>query len=386
MNICLVSNLFPPIVQGEADVYVGELARALAGDHRVVVVTTEPGGHLQSHRESTSEGVIVYRLAPFFRALDLYHPQVAATVSEILKRERPDLVHVHRWKGLSLAAVLSGVPSSAPHIPVAMTLHDNELLSPHAVIRNFNRGLVNRVGLVISPSHYVLDQHLQRGFFRQATQEILPYGFQGNPPPQPSPTRAGDLASVRKATFDVLFVGPVQSQTGIEVLVRAFRALPDPSLRLHVAGTGPSFDACKALAHADDRIRLYGPVGNELRRALIGNADCMVVPSLWPDNYPVSIHEAFESGAVVIASRIGGIPEMVSDGVNGLLVEPGDESGIAAAIQRLRLSPELLAKLRASALDTARLYDMRFHVARVIDAYQRLLVTDRVRPFDQRAA
>jgi len=83
------------------------------------------------------------------------------------------------------------------------------------------------------------------------------------------------------------------------------------SRRLHVAGTGPSFDACKALAHADDRIRLYGPVGNELRHALIGNADCMVVPSLRPDNNPVSIQDAFQSGPVVIASRIGGIPEMV---------------------------------------------------------------------------
>jgi glycosyltransferase involved in cell wall biosynthesis len=77
---------------------------------------------------------------------------------------------------------------------------------------------------------------------------------------------------------------------------------------------------------------------------------------------------------------------MVRDGVNGLLVEPGNEQGIAAAIQQLQSSPELAAKLRASAKETARLYDMRFHVGHVTDAYQRLLVTDRIRPFDQRAA
>ena len=140
------------------------------------------------------------------------------------------------------------------------------------------------------------------------------------------------------------------------------------------------------VAQADDRIRFYGEVGTELPRTLIENADCMVVPSLRPDNYPVSIQEAFQAGAVVIASRIGGIPEMVQDGINGLLVEAGDESGIADAIERLRRSPELAAKLRASALETARLYDMRFHVAHLTDAYQRLLVTDRLRPFDQRAA
>jgi glycosyltransferase involved in cell wall biosynthesis len=175
VNICLVSNLFPPNVQGEPEVYVGELARALAVEHRVVVVTTEAGAHLEPRREITPEGVIVYRLAPFFRVFDLYHPQVATSMSGIIKRERPDLVHVHNWMGLSLAAVLSSIPTSAPHIPVAMTLHDSRLLSGW-FLSTINRGLVNRVGLVIGPSHDVLDKHLQRGFFRRATQQVLPYG------------------------------------------------------------------------------------------------------------------------------------------------------------------------------------------------------------------
>jgi glycosyltransferase involved in cell wall biosynthesis len=287
--------------------------------------------------------------------------------------------------GLSLAAVLSSIPTNAPHTPVAMTLHDDSLLSAHPIIRKLNRSLVNRIGLVISPTHYVLNHHLQLGFFRQATQQILPYGLEPLQAQLPSPSGGGQGGGL-KPTFDILFMGRVQRNAGIEVLVRAFRGLPDPSLRLHVAGTGPSLDACKALAQADDRIRFYGPVGSELRGTLIENADCTVVPSLWPDNYPMSIEEAFQSGPVVIASRIGGIPEMVRDGVNGLLVEPGHEAGIAAAIERLRTSPELAATLRASARETARLYDMRFHVAHLIEAYQRLLASDRVRPFDRRAA
>ena len=387
MKICLVSNLYPPLVQGGAEIYVGRVARALAGEHKVVVVTTDPGFHWAPRREITSDGVIVYRLAPFFRAFGLYHPQVAATMSDIIKRERPDLVHVHNWMGLSLAAILSSIPTNAPHTPVAMTLHDDGLLSGW-FLGTLNRGLTSRIGLVISPSHYLLDRHLQRGFFSQATQQILPYGLALSPSPlveSPS-TSGGGQGGGLKLTFDVLYVGRVEQHREIEVLVRAFRALPDPSLRLHLVDTGPSLEACKLVAQADDRIRFYGEVGSELPRTLIENADCIVVPSLRPDNYPVSIQEAFQAGPVVIASRIGGIPEMVQDGINGLLVEAGDESGIADAIERLRRSPELAAKLRASALETARLYDMRFHVAHLIDAYQRLLVTDRLRPFDQRAA
>jgi len=384
VRICLVSNPYPPLGEGGVELYVRGLATALGDQHHVVVVTMEPGAHLQPRREITSEGVVVYRLAPFFRAFDLYHPQVAMIMSDIIKHERPDVVHVHNWKGLSLAAVLSSVPSSAPHIPIAMTLHDEGLLSGR-FLSNLNRRLVKRAGLVISPSRYLLDQHLQRGFFRQAMQQILPNGIEGNPPPQPSPsgrTQGGSL----KPTFDILYMGRVHSSDGPDFLIRAFRRLADPSLRLHIAGAGPALEFCRSLANGDPRIRLYGFVEGAERIRLLSTADCVVLPSLWPENAPVTIQEAFQFGPVVIASRIGGIPEMVRDGVNGLLVEPGDEAGIGAAIERLRSSPELAASLRASASETARLYDMRFHVAHLVDAYQRLLATDRVGPFDQRAA
>jgi glycosyltransferase involved in cell wall biosynthesis len=411
MKICLVSNLYPPLVQGGAEIYVGRLARALAVDHQVVVVTTEPGLRLAPRREVTAEGIIVYRLAPLnvahltrlphqllaqaaFRAVDLYHPQVAIAMGDILRRERPDVVHLHNWVGISLAATLA----AAGRIPTAITLHDYGLICAYASIRHpdghscrpdltcraladINRSLVKRIKLAISPSHYVLDQHLRRGFFRTATQQVLPYGLE----PLPSPSGGGQGGGA-KATFDVLFLGRVQSYKGIEVLVRAFRRLADRSLRLHVAGAGPSLAACQALAAGDDRIRFYGFISGEIRRSLIDTADAMVLPSLWPDNYPVSIQEAFQSGPVVIASRVGGIPEMVRDGVNGLLTAPGDEGAIASAIERLSRSPQLVAQLRASALETVRLYDMGYHVAHLSAAYHRLLTAERTRPFEQRAA
>lgn len=414
MKICLVSNLYPPLVQGGADIYVGRLARALAAEHQVVVVTSEPGFHPAPRREVSTDGIVVYRLAPLnvghltrlphhllpqaaFRAIEFYHPQVAGTVSEIIRRERPDVVHLHNWVGLSLAALLSSVPSSAPHIPVAMTLHDYSLCCIHADLRHpdgrgcdprlpcralsvVNRHLTGRVGLAISPSAYALERHQARGFFRRADRQVIPNGLEPLPSTSPSPP-AG-----LKPTFDILYMSRVQGDKGPDVLIRAFRRLTNPGLRLHIAGAGLALEACRSLAAGDPRIRFYGFVEGAQRVRLLSTADCVVVPSLWPENAPLTIPEAFQFGPVVIASRIGGIPEMVRDGVNGLLVEPGDEAGIAAAIERLRQSPELLAKLRASALETARLYDMRFHVAHLIDAYQRLLVTDRVRPFDQRAA
>jgi glycosyltransferase involved in cell wall biosynthesis len=88
----------------------------------------------------------------------------------------------------------------------------------------------------------------------------------------------------------------------------------------------------------------------------------------------------------VIASAIGGIPEMVRDGVNGLLVEPGDEGAIARSIEKLQLSPELVSRLRAEAFRTAKLYDMAFHTAHLTQAYRRLIATNRVSPLTRKAA
>ena len=77
---------------------------------------------------------------------------------------------------------------------------------------------------------------------------------------------------------------------------------------------------------------------------------------------------------------------MVRDGVNGLLVDPGDEGAIARAIETLQRNPGLASRLRAEAGKTARLYDMAFHTAQLTGAYRRLIATNRVSPLTRKAA
>ena len=279
MKIALIDNRIPDSQADGASVYVAQLGPALAQEHRVSILNLAPG-----------------------------LPSLVPAVQRIRRMvidDRPDIVHLNNVSGPTLAAVLWGLDGRAP---VAMSLHDYRLIEGW---RGLNRSLTRSVGLVISPSNYVLGRHLRFDFFSPSIKLVLPYGIDEVPA-----ALAGQ-----------------QSPPG--------------------EGLGGGY---------------------------------FIFRSTWPEPFPVAIQEAFRSGNVVIASRVGGIPEMIRDGVNGLLVEPGDEAGIAAAVERLQKSPELAARLRASALETARLYDMRFYIARLTDAYRELLTAQRVGELDRPAA
>ena len=105
-------------------------------------------------------------------------------------------------------------------------------------------------------------------------------------------------------------------------------------------------------AAADDpRIRFVGYVTGEAKQALLASAHHLLIPSLWYENAPVAVIEAAAYGLGVIASRIGGLPELVREGRTGLLFEPGDAAGLAAIMHGLLdgrlVLPDLAEESRA---------------------------------------
>ncbi|MDF2805121.1 MAG: cotSA 2 [Cellulosimicrobium sp.] len=143
--------------------------------------------------------------------------------------------------------------------------------------------------------------------------------------------------------LDVVFVGRVIPDKGADVLVDAVVRLGRPDVRLLVVGsagfapTSPLTPYERSLreraAGAGDRIRFRRFVPREQVAEVLESADVAVVPSRWPDPCPLTVLEGMAAGAAVVASRIGGIPEMVGDG--GLLVAPGDVTDLAEALDGL---------------------------------------------------
>ena len=166
------------------------------------------------------------------------------------------------------------------------------------------------------------------------------------------------------------YIGRCDEVKGVDVLVRAVKQLP-AHLPVHVAFYGPYWDtpyARRLLGEmaGDDRFTRPEVVPNARIPAVLAEADICVVPSIWLETGPLVVLEAFEAGVPVVGSRLGGIAELVRDGVDGLLFSPGDVLGLAAAVRQLVEQPSRLASLRAGlrrprtmgdlALETATVY------------------------------
>jgi len=141
------------------------------------------------------------------------------------------------------------------------------------------------------------------------------------------------------------FVGTLVWHKGVHVLVEAARRLPQSRFELVVYGdleTFPDYTAALKRLGKGCSIRFMGGFKREEAAAVYQDLDTLVVPSLWPENSPLVIHEAYQAGIPVVGARVGGIPGLVDHDRNGLLYDAFDADALAAALMRLIEEPQLL--------------------------------------------
>lgn len=146
------------------------------------------------------------------------------------------------------------------------------------------------------------------------------------------------------------FVGTLVAHKGPHVLLEAVRKLPAASFELLIFGseaTFPDYTARLRTLALGLPVRFLGGFAPDHAREVYAQFDVLVVPSLWLENSPLVIHEAFLAGRPVIGARIGGIADLVVDGVNGLLYEPRSADDLARALRSLLDHPPRVAELAA---------------------------------------
>ncbi len=204
------------------------------------------------------------------------------------------------------------------------------------------RQVANHVTHFLAPSHHFRDRFIAFGIPPDRITHA-PYGFDHRPFRQVPRTESAHLR--------LGFLGSLMVSKAPHLLLEAFRGLePDTAtvdlFGAHVGYHGDdSYRASLAPLLDQTGVRLHGPVPHDQIPGTLASLDVLVVPSVWPENSPLVIHEAFLAGLPVVASRIGGIPELVNDGVNGLLFRPGDAEDLGRALARLAREPDLLPTL-----------------------------------------
>jgi glycosyltransferase involved in cell wall biosynthesis len=206
-------------------------------------------------------------------------------------------------------------------------------------LRALRNGTLRLAAHVVCPSTYLRDLALTWGVPEDCV-SVVP-----NALPAVSASASGDRLRKRLQLngTTLAFVGRLGPQKALDVAVQAVTAAD--GVTLLVVGEGP--DRARLEGSAGDRVRFLGALPRQDVLDVLAASDALLLSSSW-ENLPHTVMESLAVGTPVIATRVGGVPEVVVEGVNGLLVEPGDVGGLAAAIRRFFADAELRERLRAA--------------------------------------
>ena len=244
-------------------------------------------------------------------------------------------------------------------IPFSMTVHgDDEFIDPSGFCMEEK---VRASRLVIGISRYGCSQIMR--FSNTRDWDKVAMVRLGIDP------RAFQFAEEKTPTgrFDIICVGRLAKVKGHVLLLRAMCRLlrAHPAVRLTIVGGGPEHENLQRVAAELgiwDAVEFTGGLPNEAVRHRVTQSDCFALPS-FAEGVPVVLMEAMALGVACVATRITGVPELIEDEREGLLVPPGDEVALASAIERLMLDPGLADRLRANAQSKVlRDYDLNRNV------------------------
>ena len=142
-----------------------------------------------------------------------------------------------------------------------------------------------------------------------------------------------------------LFVGRLSREKGIHAIAEALRALRPSNATLEVIGDGPDAGVLSAMRG----VRMHGRQPSAQTYDAMGRAAYLLMPSIWYENFPRVLVEAFACGLPVITSRIGAMAELVEDGLTGLLAEPGDAASLAEKISWANAHPTAMREMGQAA-------------------------------------
>ncbi len=347
---------------GGAETVLLQLSDELTRRGHTVVPVRMPDGETWLDDQLESRGLPPRR---FFlnRSVD---PRAVGRLAAILESAGVDVVHSHEFT----MAVYGAAAARRLGVPHVITMHGSQTVLTRFRRRVALRWAFRRSRAVVAVSEATREDMTERLGTGVGSLEVIPNGV---------PVRPGDAAGPR-AEFGIsndevviLAVGNLSERKGHIILLKAVSLLEERGIgvpwRVVIAGRGEQHDALAAFADESgiaDRVHLAGHRDDVPDLQAAAHVLCM--PSLW-EGLPLAVLEGMHAGNCIVASHTSGIPEAITDGENGLLVEPGKVEPLADALGKVLSDDGLRRRLSAAALATAR---QRFSIERMTDRYEAL--------------
>jgi phosphatidylinositol alpha-mannosyltransferase len=295
--------------------------------------------------------------------------RLSRKVKEILERERFDVIHLHE--------------PLLPAVPITVLRHSQtvNIGTFHAfarsnyayfygkpILKYFVKKLHGRIA-VSPPARDFVAEYFPGHY------EIIPNGIDYDRFAQPGPP----LEKYREGGPNVLFVGRLEPRKGLKYLLGAMTRVWDhfPTARLIVVGSGPLLDDYRKLVEANrlQNVEFTGFVSGDELPLYYRSCDVFCAPSTGQESFGIVLLEAMAAGKPLVASDIPGYRFVVNHGVEGLLVPPKDEQGLALSLVRLLSDGELRAKMGAAGRSRAQQFSWDKIATRVLAFYDRVLAS-----------
>ena len=388
-------------VRGGSDRYFFTLAELLQNHgHRVIPFTAASPNNEPSEwehyfpRGANFEQPKIGDLLRF-----LYSRDAVASIQRLLNNTDVDIAHFHIYHGKLTASILGSVKKAG--IPLVQTLHDYKLTCPIAVYlsndeiceacegkhfwralpKRCNRGSFARTTLSVTESyvsktlgavekfdHFISVSHFLR-------KKMVAHGI-----PEGKISTVHNFVDVSNITPNfsggeyMLYFGRVHRSKGILTLIAA--AAPLKQIPLYIVGDGETMPEVQRIIEANgcEHIHLLGfRQGDELRE-LILNSLCTVLPSEWYENCPMSVLESYAYGKPVIGADIGGIPELIEDGVDGFLVPSGGHEALRdRLLWMFKHKDEAIEMGRRGRHKMETAFNADIHYERIMNVYRKFL-------------
>lgn len=406
MKILQINKFF--YRRGGSETYFFELMNLLEKNgHEVVPFSTKSPSNLASPYEKFFVEEINFDkregLLRDFKKFchSLYSLEVKRKLKKLILETKPEVAHLHNISHHISPSIFSVLKKHK--IPVVQTLHDYQLICPN--FKLFTGGTVCErckkyrywnavIHRCIHDSRLESLAEATEMFFHKACQ-FYENGVQCFVTPSKFLSEKLKAWRVRSrigniplfldvSSFEpkyesgdyVIYFGRLAKEKGLDVLLRS---LIDTDIKLKIVGDGPEKEKLKVESEKlKVNAEFVGHKTGEVLHDLIRGAKFVVLPSVWYENYPVSLLEAGALGKATVASRLGGIPEIVEDGGNGFLARAGDTSDLREKMQRLFGDDELCKRFGRRARERVMENNLpEEHYKKIMEIYRQLTTNDK---------